>query len=134
VTDQSAGVEVTSPRFVMLSGYVLLCLSLSVITSAAAVFVYHALSPAPLRFATLNVAELFSERQRELARLVSENGSEAATEKAVESARAFGKQLEAEALALPRQCGCIVLVRGAVVGGTALPDYTDLVRQRMKSR
>jgi hypothetical protein len=118
----------------MLSGYVLLCLSLSVITSAAAVFVYHALSPAPLRFATLNVAELFSERQRELARLVSESGSEAATEKAVESAKTFGRQLEAEALALPKECGCIVLVRGAVVGGTALPDYTDLVRQRLKSR
>ena len=133
MTDQPASVEAT-PRFVTFSGYVLLCVSLSVITSAAAVFVYHALSPAPLRFATLNVAELFSERQRELARLVSENGSEAATEKAVENARAFGKQLEAEALALPKECGCIVLVRGAVVGGTALSDYTDLVRQRLKSR
>ena len=112
----------------------LLSLSLSVITSVATVFVYHALSPAPPRFATLNVAELFSERQQELARLVSESGSEAATEKALKSAKAFGRQLEAEALALPRECGCIVLVRGAVVGGTALPDYTDLVRQRMKSR
>ena len=65
---------------------------------------------------------------------MSENRSEAATEKAVESAKAFGRQLEAEALALPKECGCIVLVRGAVVGGTPLPDYTDLVRQRMKSR
>ena len=134
MTDRPASVEAAPPRVVTFYRHVLLCLALSVITSAAAVFVYHALSPAPLRFATLNVAELFSERQRELARLVSENGSEAATEKAVESAKAFGKQLEAEALALPKECGCIVLVRGAVVGGTALPDYTDLVRQRMKSR
>ena len=134
MTDRPASVEATPPRVVTLYRHVLLCLALSVITSAAAVLVYHALSPAPLRFATLNVAELFSERQRELARLVSENGSEAATEKAVESAKAFGKQLEAEALALPKECGCIVLVRGAVVGGTALPDYTDVVRQRMKSR
>jgi len=112
----------------------LLSLALSVITSAAAVFVYHALSSAPPRFATLNVAELFSERQQELARLVSEGGGEAATEKALESAKAFGRQLEAEALVLPKECGCIVLVRGAVVGGTSLPDYTDLVRQRMRSR
>ena len=113
---------------------VLLSLSLSAATSAAAVLAYHHTRPAPVRFATLNVAELFTERQQALAKLVTESGDEGATQQAIEVAKAFGRQLEAEALALPRECGCIVLVRGALVGGQDVPDYTDVVRQRMRSR
>jgi len=52
----------------------------------------------------------------------------------VDLARTFGRELEAEALALPRECQCVVLVRGAVVAGRELPDYTDAVRARLKQR
>ena len=37
-------------------------------------------------------------------------------------------------LALPKECGCIVLVRGAVVARGELPDYTDVLRQRLRAR
>ena len=106
----------------------------SVTTSAGVTLAYHLTRPAPLRFATLNVAQLFSERQEELMKLASQGAGEAGTQKAVDLARTFGRQLEAEALALPKECQCIVLVRGAVVAGSELPDYTDVVRARLKQR
>ena len=109
------------------------CLAVSAATSAAAVLTYHFSRPAPPRLATLNVAQLFNERQEELMKLVA-GGGEVATQKAMEMAQGFGKQLEAEVLALPKECGCIVLVRGAVVAGGDLPDYTDVLRQRLRGR
>lgn len=106
----------------------------SAITSAGVTLAYHLTRPAPLRFATLNVAQLFSERQEELMKLAAQSAGEAGTQKAVDLARTFGRQLEAEALALPKECQCVVLVRGAVVAGSELPDYTDAVRARLKQR
>jgi hypothetical protein len=106
----------------------------SVLTSAGALLAYHLTRPAPVRFATLNVAQLFAERQEELMKLAAQGTGEGGTQKAVDLARTFGKQLEAEALALPETCRCVVLVRGAVVAGADLPDYTDLVRERLRQR
>ena len=106
----------------------------SAATSAGVTLAYHLTRPAPLRFATLNVAQLFSERQEELMKLASQGAGDAGAEKAVDLARTFGRQLEAEALALPKECQCVVLVRGAVVAGAELPDYTDAVRTRLKQR
>jgi hypothetical protein len=106
----------------------------SAATSAGVTLAYHLTRPAPLRFATLNVAQLFSERQEELMKLAARDAGETGTQKAVDLARTFGRELEAEALALPRECQCIVLVRGAVVAGSELPDYTDAVRARLKQR
>ena len=121
-----------SPRFpgmtLVLAGLV------SAATSAGVTLAYHFTRPAPLRFATLNVAQLFSERQEELMKLAAQGAGEAGTQKAVDLARTFGRELEAEALALPRECQCVVLVRGAVVAGSELPDYTDTVRARLKQR
>jgi len=108
-------------------------LAISAASSAAAVLAYHVTRPAPPRLATLNVAQLFNERQEELMKLVA-GGGEGATQKAMEMAQSFGKELEAQVLALPRECGCIVLVRGAVVAGGELPDYTDVLRQRLRAR
>lgn len=106
----------------------------SAAVSAGVTLAYHLTRPAPLRFATLNVAQLFSERQEELMKLAAQGAGDAGTQKAVDLARTFGRELEAEALALPRECQCVVLVRGAVVAGSELPDYTDAVRARLKQR
>ena len=106
----------------------------SAATSAGVTLAYHLTRPAPVRFATLNVAQLFTERQEELMKLAAQGSGEAGPQKALELAKTFGRQLEAEALALPKACGCIVLVRGAVVAGSDLPDYTDAVRERLKPR
>ena len=106
----------------------------SAATSAGVTLAYHLARPAPVRFATLNVAQLFTERQDELMKLAAQGNGEAGTQKALELAKTFGRQLEAEALALPKACGCVVLVRGAVVAGSDLPDYTDAVRERLKPR
>jgi len=106
----------------------------SALTSAGALLADHLARPVPVRFATLNVAQLFAERQEELMKLAAQGTGEGGTQKAVDLARTFGKQLEVEALALPEACRCIVLVRGAVVAGADLPDYTDLVRERLRQR
>jgi hypothetical protein len=106
----------------------------SAATSAGITLTYHLARPAPVRFATLNVAQLFTERQEELMKLAAQGSGEAGSQKALELAKTFGRQLEAEALALPQACGCVVLVRGAVVAGSDLPDYTDAIRERLKPR
>ena len=128
--------RVTVPGVSRRAGTATLALAVvaSVATSAGVTLAYHLTRPAPLRFATLDVAQLFGERQEELVKLASQGAGDAGAQKAVDLARTFGRALEAEALALPKECQCVVLVRGAVVAGAELPDYTDAVRARLKQR
>ena len=49
----------------------------SAATSVGVTLAYHLTRPAPMRFATLNVAQLFTERQEELMKLAAQGSGEA---------------------------------------------------------
>ena len=64
--------------------------------------------------------------------LVNHNASETERATAITRAAAFGDELTALIEALPEECRCLVLARGAVIGATPpLPDLTPDVRRRL---
>ena len=84
-------------------------------------------------FAVLDVAELYRVKETQVAAvLVNHNASETERNTAMTRAAAFGTELTALIEALPEECRCLVLARGAVIGATApLPDLTPNVRRRL---
>ena len=84
-------------------------------------------------FAVLDVAELYRVKEAQVAAvLVNHNATETERTTAITRAAAFGTELTALIAALPGECRCLVLARGAVIGATApLPDLTPDVRRRL---
>ena len=84
-------------------------------------------------FAVLDVAELYRVKETQVAAvLVNHNASETERTTAITRAAAFGTELTALIEALPEECRCLVLARGAVIGATApLPDLTPNLRRRL---
>ena len=89
--------------------------------------------PQKTAFAVLDVAELYRAKEARVAAvLVNHNATETERTTAITRAAAFGTELTALIAALPRECRCLVLARGAVIGATApLPDLTPDVRRRL---
>ena len=84
-------------------------------------------------FAVLDVAELYRVKESEVAAvLVNHTASEAERVTAIARAAAFSTELTALIEALPEECRCLVLTRGAVIGAAEpLPDLTSDVRRRL---
>ena len=84
-------------------------------------------------FGVLDVSELYRLKESQVASvLVNHTTSETERVTAITRAAAFGTELTALLEALPEECHCLILARGAVVGATApLPDLTPNVRRRL---
>ena len=98
--------------------------------AACAQFVFR---PQKDAFAVLDVAELYRMKESQVAAvLVNHTTNEAERATAIAHAAAFGTELTALIDALPEECRCLILTRGAVVGATTdLPDLTPDVRRRL---
>ena len=113
---------------------ILLTCALAIATSAVALFTYHhALRPATMRFATLDVAELYHLKEAQIATvLVKRDATDEERLGHLKHAADFSHELSAILRSLPQECGCIVLTRGAVIGANSpLPDLTAEVRRRL---
>ena len=101
---------------------------------SALVIAAHAfwIAPPP-RFALLDVGELYRLKESRIAAvLVKPDAGEVQRVAALEEAAAFGDALNGLIEALPGECRCLILARGAVVGNPAsLPDLTPDVRRRL---
>ena len=84
-------------------------------------------------FGTLDVAELYRLKEAQVAAvLVKRDSGDAERILAIQRAAIFGAELSKLIDTLPEECGCLVLMRGAVLGsGTQLLDLTPAVRQRL---
>lgn len=111
----------------------LLTLNALVIVALLGSVSHWVLRPPKSAFAVLDVAELYRAKETQVAAtLVSRNASDAERTAAVTRAAAFGTELTALIEALPEECGCLILARGAVLGaGARLPDLTPDVRRRL---
>ncbi len=85
------------------------------------------------RLAVLDVGELYRLKETQVAKvLVKLDSSEADRALALKHASAFGLELTNLIQALPDECRCLILARGAVVGpAPLLPDLTPEVRRRL---
>ena len=112
----------------------LVCALLSLANAAAMLAIYHAWNAGHTRqkIATLDIAEIYRLKESEFSAILMKPGaSEADRAQAIERARAFGAELAALTQSLPRECGCLVLTKAAVVGGDGnIPDLTQEVKRR----
>jgi len=84
-------------------------------------------------FGTLDVAELYRLKEAQVAAvLVKRDSGDAERILAIQRAAVFGAELSKLIDTLPEECGCLVLMRGAVLGsGAQLVDLTPAVRSRL---
>jgi len=110
---------------------VLLAALNALLTLALAAYVW--LTPTRTSFAILDVAELYRLKEQQVAAiLVKRDTSDAERVAAIQHAATFGTELGTLVEALPRECGCLILTRGAVTGNPGqLTDLTPLVRRRL---
>lgn len=83
--------------------------------------------------AVLDVGELYRLKESQVAALlVKPNTTDADRVLALQGASAFGLEVTRLIQALPEECRCLILARGAVVGSAPqLPDLTPDVRRRL---
>ena len=89
-------------------------------------------APAPTRFATADLEEVFTLAQLQMTDLVTrKDAGEAERGQAYELAAQFGPRIEAALAAVQADCGCLVLVRGAVARwhGPGLSEGALLIKR-----
>lgn len=89
--------------------------------------------PKTPRLAVLDVAELYRLKEIQVAALLVKPDSTDADRAAIlKSVQGFGADITRLIQALPEECACLVLARGALIGkDSQLPDLTPDVRRRL---
>ena len=104
--------------------------TLFVVAASLAAYDRWVLRPA-LVIGVVDVAEVYRAKEAEfteiLTRTLSQPHSEEDRQKALSMAKAFAQRLPAALDELPRECGCLVLLKTAVAGPT--PNTVDLTAQ-----
>ena len=104
--------------------------TLFLVAASLAAYDRLVLRPA-LVIGVVDVAEVYRAKEAEFTQLLTKTLSQAASEedrqKALSMARAFAQRLPAALDELPRECGCLVLLKAAVAGPT--PHTVDLTVQ-----
>lgn len=87
----------------------------------------------PLPTATVDLQALVEENQQRVIKVLGapDEASEAKQQVAEAMTVAFAKKLSASVEALAQDCGCVLINRAALLGGSAI-DYTDQLRERLK--
>jgi hypothetical protein len=102
---------------------------------ASALTTYHRLVVAPaLRVGVVDVAEVYRQKEAEFTLIVTQAGSDGEREKAMLMARSFARRLPAALEELPRDCGCLVVLRSAVAAPTPRTlDLTAELRRKVEA-
>jgi NAD(P)H-nitrite reductase large subunit len=101
-------------------------LTLFVVAAALLLYDRKVLRPA-LRIGTVDVGEVYRQKEAEFTQMLTKAGSDEDRQRAMLMARAFAQRLPTALEELPRDCGCLVVLKGAVAGVT--PHTVDLTAQ-----
>lgn len=83
------------------------------------------------RFAVVDLSAVVRKNQEATVTLLASGGADQrARDAALASARGFGKRLDAEVVALSKECGCVLIMREAVVAGE-VEDLTPALLSRL---
>ena len=100
--------------------------TLPIVVGALALYDRLVIEPA-LRVGVVDVAEVYRQKEAEFTRILTQAGSDGEREKAMSMARTFSQRLPLALEELPRECGCLVVLKSAVAGPT--PRTVDLTAQ-----
>lgn len=104
---------------------VLLQALVALLVVAAALAVYDRLVVRPAQIVgVVDVGEVYRQKEAEFTLILTKAGSDDERQKAMVMARAFAQRLPVALEELPRECGCLVVLKSAVAGPT--PRTLDL--------
>ncbi|WP_150429973.1 hypothetical protein [Dechloromonas sp. CZR5] len=98
-------------------------LTLLVVSASITAYDRLVLRPA-LVIGVVDVAEVYRAKEAEFTQILTKAGSEEDRQKALFMARTFAQRLPVALEELPRECGCLVVLKTAVAGVT--PNTVDL--------
>ena len=98
-------------------------LTLFVVSATLSAYDRLILRPA-LVIGVVDVAEVYRAKEAEFTQMLTKGSSEEDRQKALFMARTFAQRLPLALEELPRDCGCLVVLKAAVAGST--PNTVDL--------
>ena len=101
-------------------------LALLVVAAALAAYDRWVVRPGQV-IGLVDVGEIYRQKEAEFAQLLTRAGSDGERDKAFAMARSFSQRLPLALEELPRDCGCLVVLKSAVAGPT--PRTLDLTAQ-----
>ena len=100
----------------------------ALLTVAGMLAVYDRLVVRPgQRVGVVDVGEVYRQKEAEFTLILTKAASDDERQKAMTMARAFAQRLPRALEELPRDCGCLVMLKNAVAGAT--PHTVDLTAQ-----
>lgn len=84
-----------------------------------------------LRVGVVDIGEVYRQKEAEFTLILAKASSDVERERAMSMARVFSQRLPLALDELPRECGCLVILRSAIAGRT--PHTVDLTAH-LKSR
>lgn len=106
-------------------------LTLLVVSTALTAYDRLVLRPA-LVIGVVDVAEVYRAKEAEFTQILTKASSEDDRQKALFMARSFAQRLPLALEELPRECGCLVVLKSAVAGPTPnTVDLTAMLRRKV---
>jgi hypothetical protein len=106
-------------------------LSVLIVAAGLALYDHTVIRPA-LVIGMVDVAEVYRAKETEFTQLLTRTTLEEDRQKALLMARAFAQRLPVALEELPRDCGCLVVLKSAVAGPTPHTlDLTPLLRRKV---
>lgn len=80
----------------------------------------------------VDLSEVYRTKEAEFTQLLTSGATEAERERALALARGFSQRLPAALEELPRECGCLVVIKSAIAGAPASLDLTPALRRKVE--
>jgi hypothetical protein len=110
-------------RAALLHGFATLTATVLAMAAALAAYDRWVVRPA-LRIGVVDLSEVYRQKEAEFTLTLTKAGTDDERQSAVAMARRFAQRLPVALDELPRECGCLVVLRSAVAGAT--PRAIDL--------
>jgi NAD(P)H-nitrite reductase large subunit len=108
-------------------------LALLIVLGTLAVYDRMVVRPSQL-VGVVDVGEVYRQKEAEFTLILTKAGSEGEREKAFAMARNFSQRLPLALEELPRDCGCLVVLKSAVAGPTPRTvDLTAHLRRKVEA-
>jgi len=113
----------------------LLHAALSLLIAVGSLVAYDQLVIRPaLRIGVIDVGEVYRQKEAEFTLILTKAASDGERDKAFALARAFSQRLPAALDELPRDCGCLVMLKSAVAGSTSRTvDLTAQLKRKLEA-